>query len=261
MKRGTILWVLFSLIVLASLAQAEETLVACGDVGYPPFTWKEGDKIIGVFPELVEMIFGKFGIQVNSRDAGNWNRCQMKVKYGDMDMLMAGYKTEERKEYAIYPETPVCEDPTSIFVWKDRTFPYDTWDDLKGKRVGEMLGSTEGEEIDEFLAKYTTVDYVSTRLQNFKKLEHDRIDFTIIGLYPGRILVKRYGYEEKIISLEKPLRTENLYFALSKKSKFLTYLPQVDAELQKLREDGTIEKLIDKYIDYYIATQGSKIEE
>lgn len=242
-------------ILAANGVHAQEKLIACGDPTYPPFTWKEGDKIIGVFPEVVEMIFGKLGIDVESEHVGDWKLCQLKVKSGKVDMLMAGYMTDERKVYAQYPATPVSDDPTAVFVWKGKEFPFEKWADLTGKRVGELIGSTEGQDFDEFLAKNTTVSYVRTRLQNFQKLERDRIDCTIIGLYAGLILVKKHGYEGKIIPLENPIKTEYLYFAFSKQSNFLKYLPQVDTELQKLRANGTIEKLIQKYIDYYVTTQ------
>ena len=240
--------------IISGSVYADDTVIACGETSFPPFNWKEGEKIIGVAPEAARIIFEGIGINFDCRDHGPWKRCQYYVKKGSVDMFVAGYINDERKKYAVFPKIYLYEDPAAVFVWKGNEFSFEKWEDLIGKRIGRILGGSLGKDFDSFIEKNLDTEYVATWIQNFKKLELKRIDFFATGLFPGIIMTKRFGYEGKVIPLKNPIKTNYLYFAFSKKSKFLKYMPQVEAGLQKLREDGTIEKLIQKYINYYIAT-------
>lgn len=239
---------------------SEETLTACGDSNYPPFTYierqegaepKVGLEIRGVAPDILRIIFGELGIKVDAKYVGNWKRCQINVKQGNVDILMGAYMTEERKKYAAYTETPLAPDPQAVFVWKGREFKFEKWEDLKGKTVGMTIGFSSGKAFDGFLEKNTIVERVSDRLQNYLKLAMGRIDFEPNGLYAGLIKVKESGYEGRIVPLPTPINTEYLYMPVSKKSVYLKYLPRLDEGLKKLRADGTIDKLVTKYIEQY----------
>jgi len=247
-------------IFLTGTANAEEMMKTCGDPDYPPFTYIKrlegtepatGQEIKGVAPDILRMIFGELGIKVDSSYVGNWKRCQYNVENGDVDILMVAYITEERKKYAVYTETPLAQDPQAVFVWKGKEFKFEKWDDLKGKRAGLPLGSSVGKEFDEFLEKNTVVERVPEYLNNYKKMELGRIDFEPGGLYAGLIRIKKLGYEGKVVPLSNPINTESLYLPISKKSKYLKYLPELEKGLKKLSEDGTVERLIKEHIDKY----------
>jgi polar amino acid transport system substrate-binding protein len=204
--------------------------------------------------EVLETIFRELNIEVVSKSIGNWKRCLSTVKDGRTDLLIAAFSTDERMQYAKFTQTPLSADPSAIFVWKERQFEFNKWEDLIGKRAGLILGDSHGQEFDLFLKKHAAIQYVSRRFQNYKKLELNRIDFEPSGLYTGLIEVKKYGYGDKIIALKKPFATNYLYIAISNKSKYLSYLAQIESGLQKLHENGSIDRLIKKYTDYYIAT-------
>lgn len=246
-----------SIIPLISTVHAKEKLIACGHPDYPPFMWKEGENTVGVGVEVAEILFRELDIELEAKSIGNWKRCLATVKSGKTDLIVAAYLTDERMKYAKFTQIPLSADPSAIFVWKGREFKFDKWEDLIGKRAGVILGDSHGQEFDLFLEKNTKIEYVSRRLQNYKKLERGRIDFEPTGLYEGLIQTKRYGYGEKIIALKTPFATNYLYIAMSNKSKYLLYLPQIEIGLQKLHENGTIEKLIKKYTDYYVETATS----
>lgn len=233
---------------------AQEKLIVSGHQEYAPFMWKEGDKIVGVGIEVVEMIFHGLGIEVESKYVGTWNRVLLNLEDGDVDVLCAGYVTDERRHFAEFTKEPLSEDHTSVFVWHTNVFPFETWDDLKGKRFGELFGASQGKEFDEWRKKNAIVEEVSDRLQNFRKLEIGRIDCFVTGLYGGLLNIKKEGYEGRVIPLKNPVRTEYLRIAVSKKSNYLSYVPKIDEKLRELHRNGTIERLIQKYLDYYGAT-------
>lgn len=257
-----VVMIIFCLFV--SSAHSDDILTSCGDMDYPPFTYSEklvdskdtvdlvtGDPITGVCAEVLQLIFGELGIKVDSRYVGNWKRCQKRVEDGTVDMIMGAYKTKEREEIYLYPETPIAPDPVTIFVWKGREFKFDQWDDLKGKRAGIARGVSVGDSFGKWLKENATIDVGSRRSNNYKKLEAGRIDFCVGGMYAELIEIKSYGFEGKIIPLKNPVKVENTYVAISKKSKFLEKITQLEEGLKKLHADGTIERLISKHIGQY----------
>lgn len=237
--------------IQANKAHAGEELMACGHPDYPPFMWNENGKVIGAATEIAQMIFGELNIEVNSHFAGNWARCLLQVKSGKTDLIVSGYVNDERRTYADFTENYLSDDPTAIFVWKGKEFKFEKWDDLIGKRMGGILGGSISNEWDEFTVKKLKITNVSTRIQLFKMLEFGRIDFAPTGLYIGQIQVKKFGYDGKIVALPNSIETGYLYIAISKKSKYLKHLPYVNKRLAELKNDGTVKRLLSKYVDYY----------
>ncbi len=235
------------LLLLALPAHASQPLIACGHPDYPPFMWQKENKIIGAGPEIATTIFKELGVELISRYVGNWKRCQKEVRLGKVDVFVAAYKTKEREGYADYVPTYFATDPTAVFVWRDRTFEFNTWDDLIGKRIGTNLGGSMGEAFDTFILKHFEQHQVSTRLQNFRKLEAGRIDFHPIGLYSGLLEAAKHGYEGRIVPLKTPINTEYLFFAFSKKSSFKHLLPQVDFALKRMRRRGLIQPIVEHH--------------
>ncbi|MCP4348933.1 MAG: amino acid ABC transporter substrate-binding protein [Desulfobacterales bacterium] len=236
----------------AGTAGADQVLTGCGGLAYPPFMWKQGDKTVGMGPEVAEIIFREIDIKVESKAFSSWNRCLQEVKKGRVDLIFAASANEQRKAFADFTENYLSEIPLAVFVWKEKAFKFEKIQDLTGKKMGRILGTAYDKEFDSFAAKNLEISDVISPLQNFKKLEKGRIDFFPTGLYAGQIQIKKSGYSNKIIPLKPYLKTGYLYMAMSKKSGYLKYLPHADKKLKELRENGELARLTDKYIDYYI---------
>lgn len=236
-------------------SHAGDVITGCGGLAYPPFMWKEGNKIVGVGHETAEIIFGELGMSVKSMAFSSWRRCMQEVKKGRTDIFFAASANKERQEFADFTKNRLAEVPVAVFVWKERAFEFGKLEDLIGKKMGRILGTTYGKKFDEFAEKNLKVSDVVKPIQNFKRLEKGRVDFLPIGLYAGMIQAKEFGYEDKVIALKPYLETEgsgDLFMAISKKSEFLKHLPYLDKRLPELHGDGTIQRLIDKYLEDYL---------
>ena len=246
-----------TIFIVAVQAHAEQTVIACGHPNYPPFMWQEEKKIIGAGPEIAAQILKQWGLKLDSRYVGNWKRCQKEIQLGRVDMFVAAYKTKERESYADYLPAHLAQDPTAAFVWSTRTFRYRSWDDLIGKRIGTNLGGSMGEAFDAFIKNNFKEHQVSTRLQNFKKLEANRIDFHPTGLYAGLLDAAKHGYEGRIIPLEPHINTEYLFFAFSKKSPFKQLIPKMNTALNRMKREGTVQPVIQRFLKQYSKTSES----
>ncbi len=233
---------------------AGETLIISGHSEYPPVSWQEGDTIVGVAAEMAKTIFTELGIPYKIQAKGPWPRVHAYAQHGDIDMILAAYINPERKKYMEY-SIPFMKDPVSVFVLKGNTFPFHHWEDLIGRKGNTVRGESYGKEFDLFIEQHLQVERVTTVIQNFQKLEGRRVEYAIIGLYPGLAYASVTGYKDKIEVLSNNIVEENFYMTFSRKSKFRHLLPQVNAIIKRLKHDGMIDKWITQYLAYYEATQ------
>lgn len=239
---------LLAVLLLSGNVRAEEVLFASGHPAWPPFSWQQGEQIVGIGPELVEILFNDLGIKVASNAIGNWKRVQLEAEAGRVDLIVSLYQTEERKKYVVYPLTPYFEDVNVLWVKKGKAFTFNKWDDLIGKNGTALLGESYGQQFDQFIKDKLTMERVNKPFQNLQKLEMGRSDYYPFSLYGGEIQVRQLGFDGKIEHLPEVISKENVYFGISKKSHFIKYLPQLEAAIEKRRADGTVERLVRKYI-------------
>ncbi len=243
-------WLALACALLAASAGAAEPDVvkATGHPNWPPFSWQSGDHIVGVGAELADIIFGELGFKVVATASGNWKRAQTQVEHGAADIIVAIYLTDERKKYLAYPATPFMDDANVVWVAKGRPFPFHKWDDLIGKAGIAMRGESYGEQFDRFINEKLQFTWVSTPGQCLKMLELGRADYYPFSLYGGQIQAHQFGLDGKVEALPQVISTEGTYIGISKQSKFIKYLPQVQAAIERLRADGTVERLVKKHV-------------
>ncbi|MCX5810961.1 MAG: transporter substrate-binding domain-containing protein [Proteobacteria bacterium] len=238
-------------ILTANLVYAAKTIIATGHPEYPPVMWQEGDNIVGVGPEIVKMAFGEIGITVDSKFKGSWTQVQEGIKEGAIDMMVGIYMTAQYKTFMNY-SVPYMKDPVVIFVEKDKTFPYKKWDDLIGKKGTTTIGDSFGKEFDKFIAGKLTISRFLKAEDNFNKLLSAEADYFISALYSGLVEAEKLGISDKIEYLPAYATAEMFYISISKESKFIRYLPQINEKIEKLVKDGTVDKLIDEKMKYYL---------
>lgn len=234
-----------------------KTLFASGHPEYPPIMWQEGDRIVGVGPEIIRMVFEELGVTVDSAFKGSWAQVQEAAKEGDIDAIVGIYRTEKRRQFYAYSDK-YAKDPVVIFVAKDKAFPYKGWGDLIGKRGATTVGDSYGEEFGKFIASKLTVTSSVKVEDNFKKLLSGEADYFIFALYLGLFEAEKLGVSDKVEYLPTYAAAEDFHIAISKKSKYLTYLPEINKKIEAFILDGTIDKLVDEKMKYYMEGIGKR---
>jgi len=245
--------VILLLIIIVNVAlfgqiPQKQTLIASGHPQWAPIMSQSGDKIVGAGPELAQKIFAEMGIETDSQYVGAWDTVQAKARAGEIDVIVAAYKTEEREAYMDFSDAYV-EDPIAVFVSKQNIFSYKEWSNLIGKRGVATIGDSYGQALDAYMEKELTVVRVDTPDQAFKMLQDGQADYFLYSLYAGQGVIKSLAYEGTIEYMPEYAATENFYIAISKKSPFADRMPEVNQLLKKYEEDGTIDALVKKYQD------------
>ncbi len=112
-----------------------------------------------------------------------------------------------------------------------------------------MIGTTVGEEFDAFASEHKLrLEEVKTIKQIIEKLLAGRNDFFISDHMHGMLAIKETGAQGQIVSLPHPISTTDVFFALSRQSPCLALVPQINAVIEKSKQDGTLQAIVDKYI-------------
>ncbi len=224
--------------------------VCAGDtllVSALPSIWaqeKEG-RMTGPVIELASKIFSELDVPIESVDLP-WARAIVQMKSGELDVMLTIFHSEERAGFMAFT-IPYVTVPTSVFVKKGNAFPFRGLKDLIGREGLYVRGGRYGQEFEKF-APQLNLNKVAKIELLIRMLVAKRADYAVCPYYAFLIESRRIGYSDKIEALPLPLISRNLHFGFSKKSPFLTYLPEVNKKIKQLQEDGTIAEMINSAI-------------
>jgi polar amino acid transport system substrate-binding protein len=117
--------------------------------------------------------------------------------------------------------------------------------DLIGKKGVTNAGESYGSDFDSFMAEKLTVSRSAGEDQAFKELLSGKVDYMIIGLYPGLAGAAKSGVKNQIETLEMPLLAADMFIAFSKKSPCLAQVEAFGRKLSAMRTDGSIEAIME----------------
>lgn len=162
-------------------------------------------------------------------------------------------KTSERLKIFDYSDV-VYHDEVILVVLKGKEFPFDTMEDLGGKKLGIGLGGSFGEEFEKAKKAglfYAVKDYGP--VERLHKLLMGGINAALIS--PGRIAFSQtLKKDEKLLKardrfaiLPKPFNRDPNFLGFSKDMKMQPFLNAFNQVLKEGHESGEIDKIIDQY--------------
>ncbi|MFA7636612.1 MAG: basic amino acid ABC transporter substrate-binding protein [Monoglobales bacterium] len=221
-------------------AKTEDTTLKMGtNAAFPPYEYKEGDKFVGIDVEIADAIAKELGMTLEVVDM-EFDSIIPAVQKGEVSFGMAGMTvTDERKlevdftsSYATGVQVVIIPEGSDIA----------SLDDLQGKKIGTQLGTTGD--------MYAKDDYGEESVTSYGKgadaviaLKGGDVDAVIIDNEPAKAFVAQNA-GLKILDTEYAV--EDYAIAVSKENKEL--LGKINAALEKLTADGTVDSIIAKYI-------------
>lgn len=231
-------WSLF----LSPLVYAQN--ITLGYVDFPPYEFENNGQPGGLLVTIVKTLFGKADIQLELIFLP-FKRAFENTKSGKIDGLFNFYKTEERLIFFDYTE-PVIKNPLVFFVRKDAIVRFNQLEDLKGLRVGVMVGYTYGMDFDE----NTTFirDTASSHGANFKKLVMGRIDTYPCDRLVGIYVAMQYNLMSELKILPEPLNVMDGYIGFTK-GKHQETIRKINKVLSVMNQNGEIKQIIDQFFE------------
>lgn len=245
-----VLFVLFCSIT--ANAEMKELSIATDD--WPPYEFKAGDPgneyISGFSTEVIQAVLKKMNIGIKGKiEQYPWARGEKMVIDGSADMLYTAATSEKRALITHYPTESLMESSWSFFIRKEDEgkLKYDSFDDLKGKKIGVVRAYTYTPELWAFMEKEKSFDEVVSDELNVKKLLAKRIDFIAMDFGNGIALLKKMGLADKVVVLKKPIKSASLYAIFSQKTVEKDFVDKFAAELKAFKATPEYKAIFDKY--------------
>lgn len=236
--------VLAMLMIIACFAacgsKGDDELVMGTNATFPPYEFVDDNgNFAGIDVEIATAVAEKLGMKLTIKDM-EFNSLLTAVDSGSIDIAFAGMTvTPERAEDVNFTQT-YATGVQVIIVKEDSAIA--SVDDLDGKIIGVQSGTTGD--------IYCTDDYGQESVKQYDNgalavaaLMNDQVDCVIIDNEPAKNYV---AANEGLKILDTEYVTEDYAAAIAKDNTEL--LKKVDKALDELKADGTIDKIIGKYI-------------
>lgn len=225
---------------LSATALAKEKIYVGTNAEFPPFEYLDKGEITGFDIEMMNEIGKVLDAEIKVQDMafdGLLPALQMKK----VDVVIAGMTaTEERKKTVAF--TQPYYTASQVIIVKNGDNSIKSFDDLKGKRVGVMLGFTgdtvvseiEGVKVERFNAAYAGI----------MALKANKVDAVVLDSEPAKNYVKQ---NEGLQIAEADAAQEEYAIAIRKNDKKL--LEKIEKGLAEIKANGTYDKLLEKYFN------------
>jgi len=220
----------------------EGKLIMATNAFFPPYEYYEGDKIVGIDAEIAAAIAEKLGLELVIENM-EFNSIITAVTTGAADFGLAGMTvTEDRLlevdfsiSYAKGVQAIVVKDGSAITSYEDLAAEGATY------KIGVQLGTTgdiyAGDEFGDRVVKYNNGNEAVLALQA------GDIDCIIIDNEPAKAFV---AANEGLKVLDSTYADEDYAACFAKDNDAL--LNAVNTAIEELIIDGTIDKIVEKYI-------------
>lgn len=229
-------------------APAEETeeapaaeggvLVMGTNAEFPPYEFYEGQEVVGIDAEMAAAVAEKLGMELKIEDMA-FDSIIPALTAGKIDMGVAGMTVTEDRLASVDFSDSYATATQVIIVKEDSEIA--SADDLAGKTIGVQLGTTG--DIYASDVEGATIEQYNKGMEAVMSLSQGKIDAVIIDNEPAKVFVSEV---EGLKILDEAFVTEEYAIALAKGNTEL--LDKVNAALAELKEDGTLQSIVDKYI-------------
>lgn len=217
-----------------------ETLTMGTNASFPPYEYVDDNgKIVGIDAEIAQAIADKLGMKLEIKDM-EFDSLIPAVKSKSIDLVLAGMTVnEERKQSVNFSDS--YSTGVQVVIVKENS-EIKTVDDLKGKKIGVQAGTTGD--------AYCSNDFGEENVKQFSNgslavaaLANGQVDCVVIDNEPAKNYV---AANSGLKILDTEYVTEDYAIAISKDNDDL--LKKVNDALKELKDDGTVGKIVGKYI-------------
>ena len=229
----------------ASAAATELTTVEAGkltmatNAAFPPYEMTtDAGEFEGIDIETAQAIADKLGLELQIDDM-DFDAALLSVQQGKADIVMAGVTvTDERKAVMDFSDS-YATGIQSIIVpeGSDIASP----DDLAGKMIGTQRGTTGYIYCSDDFGDENVVAY-DDGLTAVQALNNGQVDAVVIDNAPAKEFV---AANPGLVILDTSYAEEDYAIGMAKGS---SLEDAVNAVLEELKADGTLQSIVDKYI-------------
>ncbi len=230
-----------------STPAAEMTTLTVGfDAEYPPFGFKDDNgEYTGFDLELAQAVCDLEGWEL-VKNPIDWDSKDMELNSGAIDCIWNGFTINGREDDYTWSKA-YCDNSQVIVVPADSDIK--ALSDLAGKNVGVQTASaaydvlTEEDQQKELGDTFASLQQFTDYNTAFTELQAGSIDALAIDIGVANYQINSRG--DGFVKLDETLNSEKYGVGFKKGNTELRDI--IDADLDKLYADGTVQRLAEKY--------------
>ena len=214
-------------------------LIMSTNAAFPPYEMTtDSGEFEGIDIETAQAIADKLGLELQIDDM-DFDAALLAVQQGKADMVMAGVTvTDERQNVMDFTDS-YATGIQSIIVKEDSDIA--SVDDLAGKKIGTQRGTTGYIYCSDDFGDDAVVAY-DNGLTAVQALNNGQVDAVVIDNAPAKEYV---AANPGLKVLDTSYAEEDYAIGMAKGSSLEA---AVNAALEELKADGTLQAIVDKYI-------------
>ena len=220
--------------------QSNGKLVIALEGAWQPWSFHdESDTLVGYDVEVSRAIAEKLGLELQIDDM-DFDAALLSVQQGKADIAMAGITvTDERMAVMSFSDS-YATGIQSVIVPEGSDIA--SVDDLAGKKIGTQRGTTGYLYCSDDFGEDAVVAY-DNGLTAVQALNNGQVDAVVIDNEPAKAYVES---NPGLKILDTSYAEEDYAIGMAKGNTAL--LEAVNAALEELKADGTLQAIVDKYI-------------
>jgi polar amino acid transport system substrate-binding protein len=229
-------------------SQREFQIVGTPEVPYR-FIEQGTHHIQGIDIDIIKLVMEELKIPYHIKLIRSGSRIIKSSIKGRVDMVLSFSRKSDRT-YLNYPEQSYKDLSWHFFIDKKNIndISYNTLNDLMGLRIG---ATQDWSYTSEFWGAGLDLKIVSDNKLQLLKLNLGRIDAVPLNTISALYQIKKNGLTEKITYLPKHLKSKpyfNAFVAASNYPNKEELLLKYDEIILRMKTDGTIQKIFNKYL-------------
>lgn len=226
---------------LLSLSTFAKDLYVGTNAEFAPFAYLENGEVVGFDIDLINEVSKRLGTDIKLKNMA-FDGLIPALQSNKVDVVIAGMTvTPDREKFVLFSKDYFVA--TQVMIVPEGNTDVTSLDNLKGKKVGVMLGYT-GDLLVSKLEGVESVKY-NNPSEAIMALKANKIDVVILDSAPAKSYVKN-NPGLKTVEVNG---VDNEAYAIAVQKKDKELLDKINQALDEINQDGTYDKLIEKYFN------------
>jgi len=234
------------MMICCSIPAMAEYLIVSTEATFPPYEFYDGENIVGIDVEIADAIAKKLGYEGAQINDIAFDNIIPSVTEGKAHMALAGLTATTERMNSVYFSFPYATGIQVVIVAEgssitsvDDLFTCNPVIGVQMATTGDLYSTWDIED-----AGLGKVARFNNGVDAIEALKNGKVDCVMIDSEPAKAFV---AANEGLKILETAYAEEDYAIAIAKDN--VELLGKVTAALQDLIADGTVQSIIDKYIN------------
>lgn len=210
-------------------------LIVLTNASFEPYEYYKNNEIAGVDISIAKLIAERLGLKLTVKDM-NFDNILIDLANNKGHIAMAGITLTEEREKAFAHSIPYAESSQRILVNTNIHKDIKNLDDLIGKRIGVVVGTTSDVFMDKQAGEFDIARYKD--LEPTKEaLENGDIDAVILD----SLTAERINKAHPNLVVLPPILSKEEYVFVYNKNMSQEFISKIDNIIREIKRNGTLD--------------------